>query len=46
MALECLREGAGNGIWPKSISYDNITLTNGKYVNDYYQCAVYEKKKG
>ena len=46
VALECLREGVGNGIWPKSISYDNITLINGKYVNDYYQCAVYEKKKG
>ena len=45
VALECLREGVGNGIWPKSISYDNITLINGKYVNDYYQCAVYEKKK-
>ena len=44
VALECLRDDVGNGIWPKSISYDNITLVNGKYVNDYYQCAVYEKR--
>ena len=43
MVLEC--DGVGNGIWPKSVSYDNISRINGKNVNCYYQCAVYQKKE-
>ena len=44
VAIECLHDGVGNGIWTKSISYDNTTLINDKYVNDYYQYAVHEKQ--
>ena len=45
VALECLHDSVGNEIWTKSISYDNSTLINDKYVNDYYQCAVHEKQR-
>ena len=27
MASECLRDGVGNGIWPKDISYNLIAIS-------------------
>ena len=36
MVLECLRDGVGNGIWPKGIAYDFIARINEKSVKEYY----------
>ena len=37
VALECLRDGVGNGIWPKGVSYNLITNINEWSVGDYYE---------
>ena len=35
VALECLRDGMGNGIWPKGISHSFIPIINKKIKKDY-----------
>ena len=45
-ALECLRDGVGNGIWPKETNYDNITsIVADMNVENYYYQIIDEKKK-
>ena len=44
VALECLRNGVGNGIWPKGVSYNLITILNEWSVRKYYNIKIYEKK--
>ena len=36
VVLECLRDGVGNGIWPKGITDDFIARINEKSVKEYY----------
>ena len=43
VALECLRDGVGNGIWPKGVSYNLITNINEWSVGDYYEIIALEK---
>ena len=44
-ALECLRDGVGNGIWPKEINYDNITsIVADMDAKNYYYQIIDEKK--
>ena len=35
VALECLRHGVGNGIWPKDVSYNLITCIDNIGVEEY-----------
>ena len=42
--LECLLDGVGNGIWPKSVSYNLITIVDEWSVEKYYDIIVHEKK--
>ena len=44
VALECLRDSVGNGIWPKDISYNLITIINEVSVVKYYRIIAHEKK--
>ena len=44
VALECLRDGVENGIWPKGVSYNLITILNEWSVRKYYNIKIYEKK--
>ena len=44
VALECLRDGVENGIWPKGVSYNLITIPNEWSVRKYYNITIYEKK--
>ena len=44
VALECLRHSVGNGIWPKGISYNLITIINEVSVVKYYRIIAHEKK--
>ena len=44
VALECLRDSVGNGIWPKDISYNLITIINEVSVVKYYRIITNEKK--
>ena len=44
VALECLRDGVENGIWPKGVSYNLITILNEWSVRKYYNITIYEKK--
>ena len=41
--LECLRDGVGNGIWPKGVNYSFITIIKEKSVEKYYE-TYYLKK--
>ena len=43
-ALECLRNGVGNGIWPKGVSYNVITIINESSAENYYEIITHEKK--
>ena len=44
-ALECLRDGVENGIWPKEINYDNITsIVADMDAKNYYYQIIDEKK--
>ena len=45
MALECLRDSAGNGIWPKGITYDFIACINERNIKKYYRIAIYQKMR-
>ena len=44
VALECLRDGVENGIWPKGVSCNLITILNEWSVRKYYNITIYEKK--
>ena len=41
VALECLRDGVGNRIWPKNVSYNLITNINDVGVDTYYYIVVH-----
>ena len=43
-ALECLRNGVGNGISPKGVSYNVITIINESSAENYYEIITHEKK--
>ena len=43
--LECLRDVVGNGIWPKDISYNLITIVNERGVIRYYDIITRDKIK-
>ena len=43
MTLECSRDGVGNGIWPKGITYDFIACINERSMKKYYRIAIYQK---
>ena len=45
VALECLRDGVGNGIWPKGISYNLITIVDERSVGWYYDIIKRDKIK-
>ena len=45
VALECLRDGVGNGIWPKDVNYDLITSVDDRSVEKYYDRIVLEKRR-
>ena len=44
VALECLRDGVENGILPKGISYNLITIINEMSVVKYYRIIAHEKR--
>ena len=44
VALECLRDGVGKGIWSKGVSYNLITILNEWSARKYYNITIYEKK--
>ena len=43
VALDCLRDGVGNGIWPKGVSYNLISIINEESVENYYEIIALEK---
>ena len=43
VALDCLRDGVGNGIQLKGVSYNLITIINGESVENYYEIIALEK---
>ena len=43
-ALECLRNGVGNGISPKGVSYNVITIINESSAENYNEIITHEKK--
>ena len=45
VALECLRDGVGNGIWPKGISYNLITIVDEWGLRRYYDIITRDKIK-
>ena len=45
VVLECLRDGVGNGIWPKDVNYDLITSVGDRSVEKYYDRIVLEKRR-
>ena len=45
VALDCLRDGVGNGIWPKGVTYGFIAGINERSVEKYYNIIVHEKKR-
>ena len=45
VALECFRDGLGNGIWPKGISYNLITTVDERSVGRYYDIITSDKIK-
>ena len=40
-ALACLRNGVGNGIWPKGVSYNVITIINESSAENYYEIITH-----
>ena len=44
VALECLRDSVGNGIWPKGISYNLIAIINEVSVVKYYRIIAHKKR--
>ena len=45
VVLECLRDGVGNGIWPKDVTYDLITSVDDSGVERYYWRIIREKER-
>ena len=45
VALECLRDGVVNGIWPKGISYSLITIVDEWGLRRYYDIITRDKIK-
>ena len=45
VALDCLRDGLGNGKWPKGVTYAFIAGINKRSVEKYYNITVHEKKR-
>ena len=43
VALDCLCDGVGNGIWPKGVSYNLISIINEESVENYYEIIALEK---
>ena len=43
--LECLRDVMGNGIWPKDVNYNLITIINDIGVETYYYSITLEKTR-
>ena len=44
VALKCLRNSVGNGVWPKDVSYNLITIINERSVKNHYNIITHEKK--
>ena len=45
VALECLRDVMGNGIWPKDVNYNLIAIINDIGVETYYYSITLEKTR-
>ena len=43
VALECLRNSVGNGIWPKDVTYNLITIIDERSVENYCNIIKHEK---
>ena len=44
VAFKCFRDSVGDGMWPKGISYNLITIINERNMVKYYRIIAHEKK--